>query len=83
MPCGYAPEGQESVRIRAINQYFSLMRQGPRRIERIFSEYVRHFCGENAFLGLHNTFHNQLQNDEIWGNWLQLVGPAQAVRPNR
>ena len=68
----YAPEGQESVRIRAINQYFSLMRQGPRRIERIFSEYVRHFCGENAFLGLHNTFHNQLQNDEIWAtgcNW--------------
>lgn len=68
----YAPEGQESLRIRAINQYFSLMRQGPRRIERIFSEYVRHFCGENAFLGLHNTFHNQLQNDEIWAtgcNW--------------
>lgn len=68
----YAPEGYESLRIRAINQYFSLMREGTRRIEQIFSEYVRSFCGEDAFLGLHNTFHNHLQNDEIWAtgcNW--------------
>lgn len=68
----YAPEGQDALRMRAINRYFSLMREGPRRIERIFADYVREFCGESAFLGLHNTFHNQLQNDEIWAtgcNW--------------
>ena len=71
----YVEEGADSVRISAINQYYDWMRKGPVRIEKIISNYVKEFCGENAFLGLHNTFHNHLQGDEMWAtgcNWWEL-----------
>ncbi|MGI5895206.1 MAG: hypothetical protein ACOX6P_11565 [Candidatus Merdivicinus sp.] len=71
----YAEEGSDAVRISAINQYFDWMRKGPKRIESIIAGYVKEFCGKNAFLGLHNTFHNHLQGDEMWAtgcNWWEL-----------
>jgi hypothetical protein len=71
----YAPQGNAMVRARAINQYFDLLREGPLRIEQAFAKSAREFFGPQTFLGLHDTFHNQLSNDEIWStgiNWWAL-----------
>lgn len=68
----YAPAGDDVVRVRAINRYFEVLRQGPLRVERAFYEATRKHLGPNAFHGIHNTFHNALEGDEIWAtgiNW--------------
>ena len=68
----YAPVGEDVVRVRAINRYFDVLRQGPLHVEQAFYDATRKYLGPNAFHGIHDTFHNALESDEIWGtgiNW--------------
>ncbi len=68
----YSPEGDPTRRIRAINDYFDVMRQGPLRVERAFHDFSRELFGPKTFAGIHNTFHNGLEVDETWRtglNW--------------
>ena len=68
----YAPAGQPEVRARAINNYFDVMRDGPLRVETACYELARKFWGTNTFAGIHNTYHNHLDNNEVWRtgvNW--------------
>jgi len=68
----YAPTGDGSQRIRAINDYFDVLRQGPLRVERAFYDFSRGLYGPKNFAGIHNTFHNALETDEVWRtgiNW--------------
>ncbi len=68
----YCPCGKDEVRIRAINQYFDVFRHSTERVERFVAEYSEKIFGELTFVGLHNTYHNDLQNDELWQtgcNW--------------
>ncbi len=62
----YAPEGNDAVRIRAINTYFDAVRRQPVRIEYQVADYAKKLFGDDIFLTCHNTFHNNLDNDEIW-----------------
>lgn len=62
----YAPEGEDNIRIRAINLYFDELSKQPVKIERQVAEYQKKLFGEDVFLTCHNTFHNNLDNDEIW-----------------
>jgi hypothetical protein len=62
----YAPEGQPEVRIRAINEYFDVMRAGPLRVEKQFYKMSKEIFGPNTFAGIHNTYHNHLTSDDIW-----------------
>jgi|GEM_PF-5122454 len=62
----YAPKNDEAVRIRAVNRYFNELRAPVLREENRVAEYARKLFGENIYLGTHNTFHNDLANDEIW-----------------
>ena len=71
----YAPEGQPGIRAAAINRYFDLLGPRPAEIDRFFMEYSRKLFGPDIFLGFHNTWHNALDNDEVWGtgvNWWNL-----------
>ena len=68
----YAPQGDPGVRVRAINNYFDTLRQGPLQMERRFFNATTEIFGQRAFHGIHNTFHNHLTGDEIWStciNW--------------
>lgn len=68
----YAPAGDPAPRIRAIDEYFDVLRQGPLRVEQAFAKSTTEIFGANAFHGIHDTFHNALENDEIWAtgiNW--------------
>lgn len=68
----YAPAGDDVVRVRAINQYFDVLRQGPLHVEQAFHDATTTYMGPNAFHGIHNTWHNALESDEVWGtgiNW--------------
>lgn len=68
----YAPTGHPEVRIRAINEYMDLWRQGPLRIENWFYARSRELFGPQIFAGIHDTYHNALTNDEFWAtgiNW--------------
>lgn len=68
----YAPAGDPRPRIRAINMYFDVLRQGPLRVEQSFYAATERIFGVHAFHGIHNTFHNHLDDDEIWAtgvNW--------------
>jgi len=74
----YAPTAHPEVRIRAINIYWEFLTAGPLRIEKEFFRYSRQVFGPNNFAGIHNTFHNHLDNDEAWAtgiNWW--VNPRQ------
>lgn len=71
----YAPEGKEEIRIRAINRYFEELRQFPLYTEIRAEAYARELFGDEIYMGVHNTFHNDLDNDEIWStacNWWDL-----------
>lgn len=71
----FCPENQDDVRIRAINQYFDIYRHSTKRVETFVAEYSEKVFGEGSFPGLHNTYHNHLQSDEIWEtccNWWEV-----------
>jgi len=71
----YSTAGERAQRIRAINDYFDVLRQGPLRVERAFYKYSRQLFGPGIFAGVHNTFHNALETDEIWRtgiNWWRI-----------
>jgi hypothetical protein len=68
----FAPEGKPEVRIRAINEYFDVFRQGPLRVEQAFYTMSKHIFGPHTFAGIHNTFHNRMGSDDVWRcgfNW--------------
>lgn len=74
----YAPTGHPELRIHAINIYWNFLPAGPLRIEKEFFRYSRQVFGVNNFAGIHDTFHNHLDNDEAWAtgiNWW--VNPRQ------
>jgi hypothetical protein len=62
----HAPEGDDSVRIRAINTYMDLVREGPLVIDHAFHKASKEIFGPQTFVGTHSTFHNNLDADEIW-----------------
>ena len=62
----YAPEGQEAVRIRAINGYMDVITRKPAEIEREVYDYQRTIWGDEVFRACHSTFHNKLDVDEPW-----------------
>lgn len=71
----YAPEGQPSVRAAAINRYFDLMAAQPAKVEHAAFEHARKLFGKDIFVGFHNTWHNGVSYDEVWGtgaNWWNL-----------
>jgi hypothetical protein len=68
----YNPKGNPVIREKAINKYFDILRQGPLKVEKAFYELVKKKYGNKAFVGAHDTFHNNLEKDEIWStgiNW--------------
>ncbi len=68
----FCPEGNEEIRIKAINNYWDVLRPSTLRVENFVADCAKKVFGENIFIGVHNTFHNRLQNDELWAtgcNW--------------
>lgn len=68
----YAPEGDEKVRIKAINTYFEVLRHFPLEIEKKVYDYSKKIFGDDIYVSCHNTFHNSLDSDEVWKtacNW--------------
>ncbi len=68
----YAPENDEKCRIRAINTYFETLRHFPLEVEKNIYAYTKQLFGADAYVSCHNTFHNDLESDEIWRtacNW--------------
>lgn len=68
----YAPANNDKVRIKAINTYFETLRVFPLDIEKKVYEYSKKVFGDDIYVSCHNTFHNRLDNDEIWRtacNW--------------
>ncbi|WP_090660596.1 hypothetical protein [Parafilimonas terrae] len=64
----YAPQGKLEVRMKAINYYMDFMRQGPLRVQAATYQKAREIIGKDIFIGIHDTYHNSLVNDEIWAN---------------
>lgn len=62
----FAPAGKPTVRIKAINAYMSVLRAATLSIETAIYDLGKKMYGEDAFIGLHNTFHNNLDRDEVW-----------------
>ena len=62
----YAPDGDETTRILAVNRYFEELRGPVIRHEKYVADYTRKLWGDDVYLSCHNTFHNHLDNDEIW-----------------
>jgi len=67
----YAPEGKPEIRIRAINKYMDLMREGSMNVENAMYKRAKEVYGENCFIAAHNTFHNTLVCDEIWATGIK------------
>jgi hypothetical protein len=68
----FSPPGKPEMRIRAINQYFDIMRDGPLRVEKAFYKMSKEIFGPKTFAGIHNTYHNGLESDDLWRvglNW--------------
>ncbi len=68
----YAPANDPAPRMWAIDHYFDTLRQGPLRVEQKFAEDTTKIFGPRAFHGIHDTFHNSLDSDEVWQtgvNW--------------
>jgi hypothetical protein len=68
----YVPNGKAAVRMSAINNYMALMRSGTIEIEKEIYRAGKLYFGANTFIGLHDTYHNGLEGDEIWQtglNW--------------
>ena len=71
----FAPAEQPAVRMRAINQYFEVMRDGSLRVEQAFRQASQKLFGSEIFSGIHDTYHNSLVKDDIWRtglNWWNL-----------
>lgn len=71
----YSPEGNDTEKIKAKNFYMDVMRHGPLRAEKALARFAKTLYGPEVFLGLHNTFHNDFDEDEIWStgiNWWTL-----------
>lgn len=71
----FSPKGDDSEKIKAINFYMDLMRHGPLKVEKTLARFAKIIYGHNVFIGLHNTYHNDFENDEIWStgiNWWTL-----------
>ena len=71
----YCEDGNDEIRIRAINSYFDIFRHSTLRIEKFVADYAKKSFGEDIFIGVHDTYHNNLQNDEIWTtccNWWEI-----------
>ena len=64
----YAPQGKPEVRMKAINEYMDFMRGGALRVENAVYKKAKEIFGQNIFIGIHDTYHNHLTNDEIWAN---------------
>lgn len=62
----YAPEGRPEIRMKAINQYMQLVRFATLPVETAMYDLGKKMYGKNTFIGLHNTFHNNLDKDEVW-----------------
>jgi len=62
----YAPEGKSSIRIKAINEYMAMLRTATLGVEAAMYDLGKKMYGKDAFIGLHNTFHNNLDKDEVW-----------------
>lgn len=62
----FAPDGRPEVRMRAINNYFDVLRDGSLRGEKDFYQMSKAIFGTNTLAGVHNTFHNHLTSDDIW-----------------
>jgi len=67
----YAPAGKPEIRMKAINGYMDLMREGPMKVENAMYQRAREVYGPDCFIAAHNTFHNSLVNDEIWATGLK------------
>ncbi|HWS01518.1 MAG TPA: hypothetical protein VN249_12935, partial [Prolixibacteraceae bacterium] len=67
----YAPSGKPEVRIKAINAYMDLMREGAMHVENAMYKHAKEIYGPDCFIAAHNTFHNSLVNDEIWATGLK------------
>lgn len=68
----YAPQGRPDIRIKAIDEYWDFLRKGPLRVEQEFHDYSKKNFGPQTFIGIHDTYHNSLTNDEVWStglNW--------------
>lgn len=71
----YSPKDSDTEKILARNCYMDLMRHGPLRVESAVARYAKSLFGSDIFLGFHNTYHNDFDNDEIWHtgiNWWTL-----------
>ena len=62
----YAPSNDDTVRIRAVNTYFRELKDPPAENERLVYEHAKKLFGDDIYFGTHATFHNELDNDEIW-----------------
>ena len=67
----YAPSGKPEIRMKAINAYMDLMREGPMHVENAMYKRAKEVYGPDCFIAAHNTFHNSLVNDEIWATGLK------------
>jgi hypothetical protein len=68
----YAPSGNPTIRMKAINAYMDIMRSGTMNVERAFYKAGKELYGKDTFIGLHDTHHNTLDGDEVWQtglNW--------------
>ena len=62
----YAPKGKPAVRMKAINEYMRLLRTATLGVESAVYDLGKKLYGKDAFIGLHSTFHNNLDKDEVW-----------------
>lgn len=62
----YAPTGKPELRMAAINTYMDMVRHATLPVEAAMYDLGKKMYGKNAFIGLHNTFHNNLDRDEVW-----------------
>lgn len=62
----YAPEGKPELRMGALNHYMDLVRFATLPVEASVYDLGKRMYGKDAFIGLHNTFHNNLDKDEVW-----------------
>ncbi len=62
----YAPQGKPELRMSTINQYMSMVRFATLPVEAAVYDLGKKLYGKHAFIGLHNTFHNNLDKDEVW-----------------
>lgn len=62
----YSPSGKPEVRIRAINHYMDVLRKSTLSVEAAVYDEGKKLFGKHCFVGVHNTFHNNLDRDEVW-----------------